>query len=157
MSTDSKPGSTYWNVIEPVWNKISIYDGGEVFVSQFSALKPAVGDLYAVHWCQSEVRNGGFYQFFTNSTGVLAPEALVGFKNIGLDDCADALQEAMKYFGQPYPREQEDRYEKLPPRAGNRAEWDPFYDIDERFYKALKTKKDRFERAADLYAAEMLG
>ncbi|WP_369973953.1 DUF4375 domain-containing protein [Polaromonas sp. SP1] len=30
--------------------------------------------LFAVHWCQSEICNGGFMQFFANSTGVLAPE-----------------------------------------------------------------------------------
>jgi len=40
--------------------------------------------LYCGHRCQSEVTNGGLYQFFSNTTGLLAPEALFGFREIGL-------------------------------------------------------------------------
>ena len=42
----------------------------------------------AAHWCQSEVRNGGFHQFFTNHTGDLDnfitgnPDNVKGFEDL---------------------------------------------------------------------------
>src|ERR1700722_15197167 len=94
----------YWSLIEPVWFPLnsSWDDGCEEFLRQFRAVRPEVGNLYAAHWCQSEVCNGGLHQFFSNTTGLLAPEALEGFRAIGLTDCAEILAEAMKFFGSPY-------------------------------------------------------
>lgn len=39
--------------------------------------------MFAAHFCQSEICNGGLGQFFGNSTGGLAPEAVEGFREIG--------------------------------------------------------------------------
>jgi hypothetical protein len=146
-------GTSYWSVVDPVWDTISIYDGPDVFLRQFRAVPAVAGNLFAAHWCLSEVCNGGLYQFFTNSTGVLAPEALVGFRAIGLHEWADILAEAMRYFGEPYPRERADRQELLARCPGRRRqEWDPFFALDERFYSWLHAEPDRWERAADRYA-----
>jgi hypothetical protein len=110
-----------------------------------------VGHLFAAHWCQSEVCNGGFHQFFTNSTGVLAPEALAGFKAIGVIEWASLLEEAMRFFGEPYPREREVREERLSKVSGKEREhWDPFFALDDRFYEWKHAEDD--ERAADAYA-----
>lgn len=137
-------GQIYWSVIDPIWEKVSIYGSPDLFLHQFSKLTEVQRNLFASHWCQSEVRNGGFHQFFSNATGVLAPEAVAGFRAIGLSDCADVLQEAMKYFGRPYPREQEDRVAKLD------AARDPFEALDDRFYAAIRN--NGYEKAADQYA-----
>src|SRR5262249_40500524 len=102
--------------------------------------------LFASHWCQSEVRNGGFHQFFSNSTGILAPEAAAGFRAIGLEACASLLEEAMKHFGSPYPREREVRSENL-----ERDERDPFGPVDDRFLDAIAD--EGYERAADDFAS----
>src|SRR5437016_2206116 len=104
-------GEVYWTVIDPIWEKVSIYDGPDVFEAQFAQLSPAQKALFASHWCQSKVRNCGLHQFFGNPTGVLAPEAVAGFREIGLSHCADILEEAMGFFGKPYPREREIRQE----------------------------------------------
>ncbi len=117
------------------------------------AVRPEAGLLFAAQWCQSEVRNGGLHQFFSNSTGVLAPEALAGFSAIGLAEWAIILEEAMAYFGNSYPREQADRLRLLTGRPGSRREqWDPFCTLDERFYAWLHGEEDRWQRAADAYA-----
>jgi hypothetical protein len=148
-----KPGEAYWALVEPVWKSISIYHGPTVFLQQFRKVPPQVGHLFAAHWCQSEVRNGGFHQFFSNSTGVLAPEALKGFRAIGLQEWAAILEEAMRLLGSPYPREQEYRIRKIPVvRGKKRKEWDPFHTLDDRFYKWLHAEDNRFEGAADKYA-----
>lgn len=154
MTDLKKPGARYWSLVEPVWRSIRIYDGPEAFLRQFRAVRPEVGHLFAAHWCQSEVRNGGLHQFFSNSTGVLAPEALEGFRAVGVEEWAEILAEAMRFFGKPYPRELADRQEILARRHGRRRqEWGPFYQLDERFYAWLHAEPDRWERAADGYAA----
>jgi hypothetical protein len=141
----------YWTLVEPVWLPLNSAweDGPYEFVSQFRAVRPEIGHLYAGHWCQSEVCNGGFHQFFSNPTGLLAPEALVGYRAISADLWAELLAEAMEYFGSPYPRDQLARRIILPARQRSpREEWDPFYKLDKRFY----TWTDKWEDAADAYA-----
>jgi hypothetical protein len=152
MANAEQLSDGYWSLVEPVWRSISIYAGPEDFLRQFRAVRPEVGHLFAAHWCQSEVRNGGLHQFFSNPTGVLAPEALEGFSAIGLAEWAGILAEAVRFFGSPYPREQAARQELLVRHRGRRQEWDPFYQLDERFYAWLHAEPDRWERAADRYA-----
>jgi hypothetical protein len=63
----------YWDVVEPYWNQIDIQDP-DIFQHTFQSAPKISGLMFAAHFCQSEVCNGGFHQFFWNSTGVLAPE-----------------------------------------------------------------------------------
>src|SRR4051794_27697626 len=101
---DSVPDKSYWRLVGPIWHSVSIYDGPETFLRQYRRLPREVGHLFAAHWCMSEVCNGGFHQFFGNSTGVLAPEAVEGIRAMGLTVWADILAAAMQLFGTPYPR-----------------------------------------------------
>ena len=155
MSVAEQPERGYWSLIEPIWRSIDIYGDPSEFLRQFRAVPPAVGHLFAAHWCQSEVRNGGLHQFFSNSTGVLAPEALAGFRAIGLTEWADTLTEAMRFFGGRYPRDQGERQEALDTRSGRRREeWDPFHALSEQFFDWLRENPDGWERAANRYASE---
>jgi len=103
-----KSGS-YWNQIETAYNKVSIYDGPEIFLRDFKGLRPFIGDLLAAHWILSEFLNGGLLQFFLNPTGVLAPEAVLAFRRMGLFKISDVIQQAMGYFGKQYPRSRDER------------------------------------------------
>jgi hypothetical protein len=160
MSRDRKREvPRYWEAIQSAWDSVSIYDGPKVFLEQFREVDPAVGHLLAAHWCQSEVSNGGLHQFFTNPTGVLAPEALAGFRAIGLEEWASILEEAIRYFGEPYPRDQKARIAKLPKAGrGKREVWDPFHALDDRFYEwsSVEPIGQRFTRLADDYANSTL-
>lgn len=145
----------YWSLIEPVWLKLnrSWDDGPEKFVRLFRSVGPEIGHLYAAHWCQSEVCNGGLHQFFSNTSGLLAPEALTGFRAIGATDWAKILDEAMKHFGEPYPRDRKQRKKFLPAAHGRaRKEWDPFDHLDERFYKWTAN----WEVAANKFAEQIV-
>lgn len=116
----------------------------------YSKAPPPAGLLYASHFCQSEVCNGGFSQFFSNSTGVLAPEAVQGFRAIGQESVAKVVESAMLPLGSPYIRDREERQavlETLPPKA--------FDDLDERFFALIETEAGGFQSAADRYAARM--
>jgi hypothetical protein len=105
------------------------------------------------HWCQSEVCNGGFHQFFHNSTGLLAPEAVDGFEAIGARELGSTTGEAMRYFGLPFPRDRHVRLDRLQETQGRiRKGWDPFVTYDDRFYRWLHAEKDRWELIAGSYA-----
>jgi hypothetical protein len=151
-----KPGSVSWKAVEPYWQSVDIYSGADVFLRSFTAVPEPVGQLLAVTWCQSEVCNGGFHQFFMNSTGVLAPEAALGFRAINMPALAEMLEKAMAVLGTPYPREQEQRQRVLA-RLGEGAdddaerEWNPFYDLDDGFFAAIRN--DLLSDAADEYAS----
>jgi len=148
-----KHGKLYWSFVEPIWDRVSIYDGPEIFLDQVSKVSEVQKHLFAAHWCQSEVRNGGLHQFFSNDTGVLAPEAVEAFRLIGLEQCATALARAMLFFGDTYPRKRSTREDMLDDLEIRDPEnWDPFTEFDRTFYSEFENHG--FERAADAFAAE---
>jgi Domain of unknown function (DUF4375) len=127
----------YAAVLEPYWKKIDIYSGPDQFLATHGAAPLLQRRLFAAHLCEAEVANGGLFQFFTNATGVLAPEALEAYQHLRLADLAEVLLEAMAVFGPSYPRRQEERQARLIRIPGKpRQEWDPFVALDERFYSA---------------------
>jgi hypothetical protein len=135
--SDRQP-ELYEIAIRGAWHLVDIYGGGDRFIQTFASVPAWQGALFAAHLCQSEVRNGGLHQFFTNPSGVLAPEASAGLRAMGLSEAAAVLDRAMAAFGSPYPRETADRQEILARVAGEaRSEWDPFYSMDPLFYAAL--------------------
>ena len=153
MSHVEKAGDRYWRLVEPSW--IRLNDSWSRGVGQFLVacqnVSPKVLHLYAGHWCQAEVNNGGFHQFFGNTTGILAPEAVGAFNAIGLLEWSSLLSEAMGFFPTPYPRERAVRVHHLPRADGReRAQWDPFAALDDKFYSSGDA--GRWESAADAYA-----
>ncbi|HEX6369248.1 MAG TPA: DUF4375 domain-containing protein [Longimicrobium sp.] len=83
-----------WRVIEPAYDAVSIYDGPEALASQLRPLTGGQRALLALHWCVSETMNGGFDQFFTNPSGLLADEARAAFERIGVPEAASLLDQA---------------------------------------------------------------
>jgi len=98
-------GSTYWDILEPAWN-VQPYDWDddpEIFLSWFKGLTEPQRVLFPTHLLMAEVLNGGFHQYFTNSTGLHAPEAISGLRKIGLDDLAALVEEAVLIFWKTVP------------------------------------------------------
>jgi hypothetical protein len=126
---------------------INIYDGPDVFLETFNQVRREIGLLYATAWCQDEVCNGGFRQFFDNSTGVLAPEAVEGFIAIGQPQIAELVVQAMAKLGLPYQRDRgtrESALEQLPK--------DAFDELDTKFYALTHTEGGGFSPASERYA-----
>src|SRR5829696_2343578 len=86
LTVDRDEADGYWQVLEPYWARIDIYNGPEAFLATYGEVPPVVQILFAAHWCESEVSNGGLHQFFMNPTGVLAPEAAQAFRKLGFPD-----------------------------------------------------------------------
>lgn len=159
MSPARHQPPAYWALVEPVWDSIDIYGGPDAFLRQYAAVRPIeAAHLFAAHWCQSEVCNGGFAQFFYNPTGVLAPEALEAFRLIGLHEWADSLQEAMRPFGTPYPRDNAARQHVLDQKIkAKRKPGETFAAQDERCYRWNSKEPNGFARLADAYARTVAG
>jgi hypothetical protein len=111
----------YWELIEPLFDTVNI-DSPEEFVTSIQGLNPLIVDLFAAHFCLSEVHNGGFLQFFRNSTGILAPEAIEGFWAIGMPKLSAVVAEASALLGSPYPRDRDERWDALLVASGRSEE-----------------------------------
>ena len=122
---------------------INIYDGPDLFLQSFSAADRDAALIYAATFCQSEICNGGFHQFFFNSTGVLAPEAVEAFTRLGMPDTADVVRQACDRLGSAFPRER-------PARQGLLRERE-FRDLDDRFYELLEQENGGFEAASQRF------
>lgn len=143
-----EPEWSYWDLVDTVWDAINIYEGATVFLESYDRADPAARLLFASHFCQSEVRNGGFWQFFGNSTGVLAPEAADGFREIGQTQVASLVRQAMATFGPTYVRDRTERGGVL-----NSLPRDCFAFLDRQFFSLIRSEAGGFEAAADNYAA----
>jgi len=87
-----------WKAIEYVWDAVSIYDGVEILQAGLALATEKQRHFYAIWWTISEVRNGGFHQYFANATGIVAPIALQGFRMLGESRATAALAEASRPF-----------------------------------------------------------
>jgi hypothetical protein len=106
--------SLAWAVIDPLWDVIRFSLGYYAVAQILETVTAGQRALFALDWCQKEVRNGGFEQFFSNYTGMLGPEALEGFQLVGAHKYAVLLAKAMAIFGKgEYPRERSDRVQLL--------------------------------------------
>jgi len=152
----------YWVFLEKVWDAVSIYNGPDAFLHQFAQLPQAAGDLYAAHWLVSEIINGAFPQFFSNSTGVLAPEAVAALGRMGLTPAAECAEAAMSFFGEQYPRDRGIRSEMIDwvweteMTEDQEADLATLLGISGDFLDAVGNDGARFVQAANEYAANHL-
>jgi hypothetical protein len=137
---------TRWTAIEKLWDQINIYDGPDIFLSSYSAAGQPAGLLYAAHFAQSEICNGGFRQLFSNSTGILSPKAAQGFEIIGMHKTAKILMTAMETLGHPFPSERKNRQEIL-----KNVSLETLEDLNERFFEVIETENGGFEAASDSF------
>jgi len=127
---------------------IEIYQGPEVFLRTFASADRNVGLLYAAHFAQSEICNGGFQQFFSNSTGVLSQEAISGMEAVNMPQTALLLQQAASLLGTPYPRERIQRQEKL-----KLVDPKVLDAINDKFFALIASENGGFDSAARSFLA----
>ncbi len=149
---EDTPGLRYGSMIEPYWVYLneSWEDDPTEFLARLEKVPLPVRHLYAGHWCQSEVRNGGLSQFFSNTTGILAPEAVAGYRATGAQQWATIVDEAMRLLGSTYPRRRGDRNDALV--ALEEASPKCFDVLDNRFVAWTRDDYNRWDRLADAYA-----
>ncbi|WP_298123672.1 DUF4375 domain-containing protein [Brevundimonas sp.] len=141
-----------------------IYDGPEIYLGDVAQMPTAALLLFACHWTQSEIQNGGLAQYFFNSTAVVAPDAVDGFRALHMLEAAEVLQQAMMVFGSPFPRDRDERLRpfNLPEiedgrvafRAFASATDDQFRALDDRFWSLMADPHEGFLAKANSYATD---
>jgi hypothetical protein len=120
-------------VLDYVGTKIDRrYEAEKAIVSRLSLGFMVV---YATWGVEAEVNNGGFNQYFWNSAGMFADEAVAGYRAIGASSHADLLARAIKV-----ERAERTRVEAFKARGTLQAfsdsyESNPLNDLDRQFYE----------------------
>ena len=125
-----------WKVIEPMWGVLKTpYESDDRLQT---VATPGQRAFYALHWTISEVSNGGFHQYFYNSTGYLAPEAITGAELLGASDYADVIRRATSIFpSEEALRDLDQRQEILEQATDNQ---DAFLaSLDDELYALLES------------------
>ena len=143
----------YPEVYARYYDQFNFYEGRDVWLQSIADIPAKSVHLFCVHWLHLEVYNGGFSQYFYNSTSTSAPEARDGFRAIGMEDVAAIVDDAMLMLGTPFPFEKAER-EAL---VGYTDDLLDFGKLDSAFYELADTdkifrRKPRFVDFADAYA-----
>ena len=78
-----------------------------------SVLSEAERIFYITQTLEMEVNNGGFSQFFYNSSGDFSNELVGAFAAIGANTTASICQKAIDAFGRDIPVDRDERQEML--------------------------------------------
>ena len=98
-------------------------------------LSPGMRMLYATWWLESEVDNGGFNQFFWNSSGQFAPDALQGFELLHADELAKLTRAAIAIAQREAPMRQKYRSQGTIEAFSESYKHTSLEELDKQFYK----------------------
>ena len=88
-------------------------DNKTQYGEDMSALSEAERIFYITQTLEMEVNNGGFSQFFYNSSGDFSNELVGAFTAIGANATAAICQKAISAFGRDIPVDRDEREEML--------------------------------------------
>lgn len=119
-----------------------------------SLLSDAERIFYITQTLEMEVNNGGFSQFFYNSSGDFSNELVSAFTAIGADVTAAICQKAIAVFGCEIPVDRSEREEMLDNLEGEEIDEileecdDAFYDYEDNLnelnYRFVMKHKESF-------------
>ncbi|HXG65616.1 MAG TPA: DUF4375 domain-containing protein [Blastocatellia bacterium] len=133
-------------IIDYVLDKIEgHYDKEYEIVTSLSEGFQAV---YCTFFLEAEVDNGGFNQYFWNSSGEFATEALDGLRLIGANEHAALMEAAIKIYAKEEPLHRRFRLENTLEAFRESYKHTRLNEVDRRFYKleALSPKRIRYIR-----------
>jgi hypothetical protein len=148
---------TMWDLIEPHWDRLNDAKcDTDAWARAVSTGPDEVVELFSARWCFAEVGNGGLLQFFSNSSGIVAGEAVEGLRRIGMPEAAQHLRTAMQLVGEPYISDREERNARLDALCPEDEEEDPFEVMEEALWERLAPEDGQdFESRADAWVASL--
>jgi len=105
-----------WNLTDTTDFVIALMkhlDGKTQYGDDMSVLSEAERVFYITQTLEMEVNNGGFSQFFFNSSGNFSNELVGAFTTIGANTTAAICQKAIAAFGRDIPIDRDEREEML--------------------------------------------
>lgn len=132
-------------IIQPVWYSVNIYEGYEKYQEDLKSITVEQKHIFACFLYEAEVNNGGHFQFFCNSAGMVWKDAIEGYNAIGLKEYADIIEESISRIGVNPSFVRQERIDQLDDDAD-------FDDIDDKFYQ-LQDKIDSHSAMLDYIKA----
>jgi len=127
-----------FKIIEPLWWSVSIYEGEEQYRNDLSRFSKPQQYVFAIQWYLSEVNNGGHYQFYDNSTGIVWEEAMNGFNEMNLIEFFDLIKESTKRLGGDPSKDRDERQEQLEEYESDFEDLDTkLYDLEDNLERLL--------------------
>ena len=150
---DIEKADEFWDILDPIYWTVDIYSSYEDYLNSAGDFTLEQRYLNAISWYFMEVNNGGHFQFFDNSTGIVWEDALNGLKEFGMEELASNFKKVVELFGGKIPFDREERwnamdkmsedFEELLDRADS-VVYD-LYDYDYTFeMKYIKSHPDKF-------------
>lgn len=117
----------------------------------YEALLPEERDFILTWWLEAEAGNGSLHQYFANSTGDSAIDALAALDRIGAQRAAEVLRDALKLFGDgPYPTDRIQRNKALDLLPAN-----AFIHLTDRLFDESEDVRSlAIDRVGDVYVKE---
>jgi len=122
-------------------------------VSQYDIIKtlsPGFLAIYTTWWVEAEVFNGGFNQYFFNSSGDFASEAIAGFDLIGTPALARLMERAIAINHENQEKNKKLKVPRTLEAFSKSYKGNPLNKLDDEFYlhmKELSKARIRFIRA----------
>jgi hypothetical protein len=108
--------------------------------AEFARLKPHVRVAFCLHQLEAEVNNGGFHQFFSNSSGEYVRETIQALVDIGAQETCELLKRAVAIaFPSGYPSDARE-YESTLADFDDVA--DKLDDLDQEFFRYAEPLTD---------------
>ena len=115
-------------------------DGEQYTLNKISELTNGQQAVFSTWWLEAEVNNGGFNQFYFNSSGQFADMAEIGFLTIGADKFSELTKRANKIYSENKERLEE--FDDGTMESFSESYKDnPLNDLDTEFYKLYDSEK----------------
>ena len=105
-------------------------DGEQYTLDKISELTNGQQAVFSTWWLEAEVNNGGFNQFYFNSSGQFAEMAVIGFLTIGANKIYLENKERLEEFDDGTMESFSESYKD-----------NPLNDLDTEFYKLYDSEK----------------
>jgi hypothetical protein len=117
------------------------FENGEQYtLEKISKLTKGQQAVFSTWWIEAEVNNGGFNQFYFNSSGQFAEMAKIGFKTIGAEKFSDLTKRANKIYIENKERLEE--FDDGTMESFSESYKDnPLNDLDTEFYELYESEK----------------
>jgi Domain of unknown function (DUF4375) len=105
--------------------------------------------VYATWLLETEVNNGGFHQFFSNSSGQFAIDALAGCRLIGADQHADLLKQAIATNEKERSEREKDGREAAAESFSRSSDTTALEELDRQFFDLDDLSPERIRYVRD--------
>jgi hypothetical protein len=135
-----------YEVLEPLWFLVDFYEDMATYEASLARFSRPQRLVWAICLYRGEVNNGGHDQFYSNSSGLVWRDALLGLEAVDLPMFADILRASVARFkSEPSP----DRMERNDELIEGELDFD---DLDRTFY-ATEEEIDLDARLTDYVRA----